>query len=180
MDNTLNQLLADPSFVPPENLFDYDLSSLKAILARLSKKVTIGFVVDEVKLVLPIWEAVYPDDHRPKMALVAALEHIDKIGIITGTRPLGDRAGYAALSAFYDSRDTDIRLSKESDEHLRVMHSQLGPTSRRATRATTNVLSGQTYVANAAYATLSAARRVARGVSAARALFLVREADPKI
>ncbi len=102
----LYELLSDPTFIPPEELFElktdlepgwkpksndkesnevYSQDTFRLFLQQFSDEVLIKFSIGEAKLVLPIYEDYYQDDTGPRMAIQAVEKcSMDVDGIETG------------------------------------------------------------------------------------------------
>ena len=108
---TLLNIVSNPSFQPPENFMDLDLTSLKTILEGCGKKICVKFAIGEARLVLPIFEEACPKDNRPRKAIeTAELWFSNSDDTCTGSVFLNASAARAAAAnsnsyAAYDAAD---------------------------------------------------------------------------
>ena len=94
MMETINKILSNPNFTPPENILNLNFNTpMKGLLKQLSKEVCVKFAVGEARQVLHIWEDEYPNDLRPRKAIEAAEAWLNASA---------DASVYASVSAYSD------------------------------------------------------------------------------
>ena len=72
---TLTRVISHPECQLPENFLDLNIKEgLKEFLEPLPHKIQVKFALGEAELVLPIYEAKFPEDNNPRLALEAVRE----------------------------------------------------------------------------------------------------------
>ena len=84
MDPILKELLADPEFVPPADIFIYDLSHIGTVMISANEPlVALKFLILETSRVLHYFETEFKSDRRPRQAVASAavfLENVNAVG----------------------------------------------------------------------------------------------------
>lgn len=84
----VQEILSDPNFEPPEDLFKLNLNGGLDDLILSSKlpiKLLIGLAIEEAELVLPAFYALYPDDPRPREVILNMYKYLEQGRILGPT-----------------------------------------------------------------------------------------------
>lgn len=76
------RVLSDPSVDPPEWVFQLDLSRVEYswdLLSQIQLDILVRFVLEEVKLVLPLWERRFPGDSQIGVVIDLVEEWLTKL-----------------------------------------------------------------------------------------------------
>ena len=113
-------ILSEPGFEPPEGILGLSLNTdLHGLLTQLPKRASVEFALGEAELVLPLWEAAYPDDAKVRDALSTVRGWLEGSSSISEVRAA--YAAAAAAAAYHARVASGVSLEDQLRRLLQVM-----------------------------------------------------------